>query len=132
MPATQNTAKVEVEVPEQATATPTIEVPTLAELAEQTNTTAGTRFPKQAAEEVVSPIVLAELVGCRPQMVYNYIRAGKLDHKITDDTQKIVIPLDKAQAWATAYLTRKGEKLVQIKAELEAKADVATPVTEAE
>jgi len=90
-------------------------VPTLAELAEEKHVD---RFGKQAENDVINPIVLATLVGCRPQMVYNYIRKGKIAGAKDNNTQKLVIPLQAAQAWADSYLRGKAQKLVDIKAEL--------------
>ena len=95
--------------------TPEVQVPTLDELA---TTNKVERFERQAAEDVVNPIVLANLVGCRAQMVYNYIRKGKIAGVKDNNTQKIVIPLDEAQRWATEYLTKKGEKQLRIAKEL--------------
>jgi len=36
------------------------------------------RLDKQLADNVVNPILLARYVGVQPQMVYQYIRDGKL------------------------------------------------------
>jgi hypothetical protein len=109
-----NTAQVE-QVEEDTTVA--VVVPTLEELATEHKVE---RFAKQAEEQVVNPIVLANLVGCRPQMVYNYIRKGTIKGVKDNNTQKIVIPLDEAQRWANEYLTRKGEKQLRIEAELQA------------
>jgi uncharacterized membrane protein len=79
-----------------------------------------TRFEAQAAEEVVNPIVLAELLGCRPQMIYNYIRKGKIQAVQHNNTQKLVITLDEAQRFANEYLTRKAMKAIKVKEELAA------------
>jgi hypothetical protein len=76
------------------------------------------RFAAQTAEQVVNPIVLSRLVGCRAQMVYNYIRKGKIASVTNNNTQKKVVPLEAAQQWANEYLQRKGEKAIRIEREL--------------
>jgi hypothetical protein len=84
---------------------------TLEQLAENAPANVQKRFAEQAAEGVVNPIVLAQLVGVRPQMVYNYISKGKFsqaeDAFGTNNTGKKVINLDEANTWAQGYLDRK-------------------------
>jgi hypothetical protein len=99
----------------------------LTELAENVK---NPRFAAQAAEEVVNPIVLAELLGCRPQMIYNYIGKGKIKAVAHNNTQKKVIPLDEAQRFANEYLTRKAMKAIKVKDELaKLEAEAATTTT---
>ena len=86
---------------------------TLERLAENTDERTKARFVEQSAKGVVNPIVLAKLVGVRPQMVYNYIKKGKFTTEDTEgafrsnSTQKKVIDLAVANAWAQGYLNRK-------------------------
>jgi len=72
------------------------------------------RFNEQAAEGVVNPIVLAQLLGVRPQMIYNYLRKGKFSEVEgaigTNSTQKKVIRLDEANTFAQGYTARKVER----------------------
>jgi type IV secretory pathway VirJ component len=105
----------EAEAASTAEATPAVEVPTLEELGAKDE-----RFAKQAEQEVVNPIVLAGLIGCRPQMVYSYIRKGRIAGVKDNNTQKLVIPLAEAQRWANEYLQRKALKAIRIKDELAA------------
>lgn len=76
------------------------------------------RFNKQAEDNVVNPIVLAELLGCRPQMIYNYIRKGKIASVKDNNTQKMTIEIHEAQRFANEYLTRKALKQIRIQEEL--------------
>jgi hypothetical protein len=84
---------------------------TLEQLAEKADKNTQARFAEQAAEGVVNPIVLAKLVGVRPQMVYNYLAKGKFTEVEgavgTNSTQKKVIQLDEANTWAQGYIDRK-------------------------
>lgn len=99
----------------------TVVIPTLDELVHTNlDEKSKDRFVKQSEQQVVNPMVLAKLAGCRPQMIYNYIRAGKIPTVTENNTQKKVIPFADAQAWLTAYLTKKGEKALRIERELAA------------
>jgi hypothetical protein len=68
------------------------------------------RFAEQSKEGVVNPIVLARIMGVRPQYIYNMIRKGKLVTVDPNNTQKKVIALEVAQAFASEYFGRKAEK----------------------
>lgn len=80
-------------------------------LASEADARTQARFAEQSAQGVVNPIVLANLLGVRPQMIYNYIRKGKFSQEENafgeNNTQKIVIQLDEANAFALAYTDRK-------------------------
>jgi len=111
----KNTATVHEENTE-ADAAVAVPVPSLEELAKAHH---NDRFELQAENKVVNPIVLADLLDVRPQMIYNYIRKGKITTtERTNSTQKITIPLEVAQAFAQAYLLKKGLKAAKIQAEL--------------
>jgi hypothetical protein len=47
------------------------------------------RLQEQLEHGVVTPIELANAVGKRPQMIYNYIRAGRIAAHRNDETQKL-------------------------------------------
>ena len=102
---------------------------------EHVSETTKARYAAQKAEGIVNPIVLANLLDVRPQMIYNYIRKGKFtashdengnpinEHVFgTNNTQKKVIALDEANTFAQGYLDRKvareEKKAAQIEAEL--------------
>ena len=97
---------------------------TLATLAQTADSNTQTRFAEQSAQGIVNPIVLAALVGVRPQMIYNYIAKGKLSEVLPDsttganNTQKKVLDLREANTWATAYLEKKAAKAAKVEAEL--------------
>jgi hypothetical protein len=65
------------------------------------------------AQEVqvhVSPIKLAEEAGCRPQMIYTYIKKGYIDSVIVDGKIRVPVEGDKGSAaWLEKYVTRKAE-----------------------
>ena len=105
----------------------TSQYPTLSRLAELTDPSTKARFAAQASEGVVNPIVLAKLVGVRPQMLYQYIAKGRLPIVEgveagvgTNSTQKKVIRLAVAEAWVNGYLGRKADRAIRAAAELEA------------
>lgn len=103
----------------------TTNLSTLEQLATTADKNTKGRFAEQSAEGIVNPIVLAALVGVRPQMIYNYIRKGKFTQPELDSetgsnsTQKIVLDLREANTWATAYLEKKQAKADKVAAELE-------------
>jgi len=68
------------------------------------------RYVEQAEQGVIAPGVLAELLGIRPQMVYNYMSKGKIKNVTSTVTQKKVIALEDAEAFAAGYLARKEER----------------------
>jgi len=76
------------------------------------------RYAAQAEEGVIAPGVLAELLGIRPQMVYNYMSKGKIKNVTSTVTQKKVIALEDAEAFAAGYLARKVEREAKIDEEL--------------
>jgi len=77
------------------------------------------RLLAQRQEGVVNPIVLAKCLGIRPQMVYNYIKAGRIPSVKHNSTQKIVIQWDVAVEFAQRYLNRKLRKQIELDAQLE-------------
>lgn len=97
---------------------------TLEQLAENARPHIQARFAAQSAEGVVNPIVLAELLGVRPQMIYNYLGKGKFteveDAVGSNSTQKKVIRLDEANTFAQGYLDRKVVRETKAKAKIEA------------
>jgi hypothetical protein len=64
--------------------------------------------------ECVKPIPFASQLGIRPQMVYNYLRKGKLQGVTEPATGKILVDADSARAFATSYLTKKLAKLTEV------------------
>ena len=76
------------------------------------------RFANQVSVGVVNPIELAKAMEVRPQMLYNYIRGGRLIARTTEDTQKIVIDVDVAVGFAQKYFNRQIERQAQIEREL--------------
>lgn len=76
------------------------------------------RLKAQVANGIVNPIVLADFLDIRPQMVYNYIRTEKIKARREEITQHIVIDLDEAVRYAQKYLNRQAEKAAKIQAEL--------------
>lgn len=76
------------------------------------------RLRTQHEEGVVNPIELAKALNVRPQMIYNYIRDGKIPTTESNNTQKLVIPWGDAVAFAQKYLGRKLVKQQKVEAEL--------------
>jgi hypothetical protein len=76
------------------------------------------RLQLQRQLGVVNPIMLAKALGVRPQMIYNYIRDGKIKTVDRNNTQKITIDVLEAERWAQTYLGRKAAKAAKIEAEL--------------
>ena len=83
------------------------------------------RMKEQYALGIINPIVLADAVGIRPQMVYNYIRQGKIKTQDVEDTgvstnstQHIVIDWSTAVIWVQKFVGRKVEKQERIEAQL--------------
>jgi hypothetical protein len=81
------------------------------------------RLLEQKEQGIVNPIVLAEAIGVRPQMIYSYIRQGKIKSSKegairTNNTQKIVIDWDEAVAFAQRYLDKKARQQARIEREL--------------
>lgn len=99
-------------------------VPSLQDLALRVPESIRLRYEAQATSvpPVVNPIVLAKLLGIPPQMVYNYIRNGRikagLEATATNNTQKVVIALEEAETWAYNYLRKKASKQAKIEREL--------------
>jgi hypothetical protein len=79
----------------------------------------GSRLAEQLEEGVVTPIELAKAIDVFPQMIYNYIRNGRLAAHTTTDTQKIVIQLGDAKEFVRARLEKDARKAAQVQAELE-------------
>jgi hypothetical protein len=79
---------------------------------------ASERFKAMVEAGVVNPIELAKAMDVRPQMLYNYIRNGRLQARLTADTQKFVIDLDVALKFAQRYIGKQLAKQAQIEREL--------------
>lgn len=95
-------------------------------LAESADPKVAARFHAQANEGLISPIVLAELLDVRPQMIYGYLRKNKFADENAvgvNNTQKKTILLTVAEIFAAGYIDRKEtraeEKEAKIKAELQ-------------
>lgn len=68
------------------------------------------RYMDQKQQGLINPIVLAKLMGVRPQMIYNYIRKGRFTQEDAfgiNSTQKITIRLNEAIGFASSYVGRK-------------------------
>lgn len=75
-------------------------------------------FQAQHAEGHISPIQLARLLGIRNQMVYNYIRKGKIDATYQGPAIKMVIVWHDAVTFAQGYLDRAAVKKSKIDIQL--------------
>ena len=64
------------------------------------------RGKAQVANGVINPIELAKALDVRPQMLYSYIRDGRLEAHETPDTQKLVIRLEDALEYVRKRLER--------------------------
>lgn len=85
------------------------------------------RLKAQYAEGIINPIVLAGAVGVKPQMIYNYIRNGKIKTidldapqpgVSTNNTQHIVIAWGVAVLWTQKYLQKKADHQERVEREL--------------
>jgi hypothetical protein len=76
------------------------------------------RLLKQQEQGVVNPIMLAQAIGVKPQMIYNYIRAGRIASVTDNNTQKKTIAWSVAVAFAQQYLNRKAVKAAKVEREL--------------
>lgn len=56
----------------------------------------------------LSPYKFADVVGKRPQMVYNYIKNGMIKVRFTE-TGKMVIDPEEMTKWYTKWTTKKEE-----------------------
>lgn len=79
------------------------------------------RLVEQKEQGVVNPIVLAEAIGVRPQMIYQYIRNGRIAGVRDNNTQKITIAWSEAVAFAQRYLDRRARQALKTAQELEGK-----------
>jgi ribonuclease HIII len=59
-------------------------------------------------EGALSPYKFGQAVGKRPQMVYNYIKAGHIKTRTTE-TGKMVVDVDEMNKWAEKWLAPKEE-----------------------
>jgi hypothetical protein len=76
------------------------------------------RLLKQQEQGVVNPIMLAQAIGVRPQMIYNYIRSGRIASVMDNNTQKKTIAWSVAVNFAQQYLNRKAVKAAKVEREL--------------
>lgn len=65
----------------------------------------------------VAPIALAKQLGMRPQMVYNYIRAGKIQAQTNGDG-RLYIEQQEADRWASEVLAKRKQKKDAIERQL--------------
>jgi hypothetical protein len=72
-----------------------------------------------AAPVYVRPMRLAEFCGVRPQMVFNYIRDGRIVAD-RDDEGKLRIAQTEAHRWFSEYLERKAVREAKREAKLAA------------
>jgi hypothetical protein len=84
------------------------------------------RLQEQLEHGVVTPIELANAVGKRPQMIYNYIRAGRIAAHRNDETQKLVINLEDAQGFVRQVLNKDKGKAAQVNQQLQSAATQMT------
>jgi hypothetical protein len=76
------------------------------------------RLLKQQEQGVINPIMLAQAIGVRPQMIYNYIRQGRIASVTDNNTQKKTIAWSVAVDFAQKYLNRKAVKAAKVEREL--------------
>jgi len=77
----------------------------------------------EASEEeltTLSPIQVAQLAGVRPQMVYNYIKAGYIEATRDEESGKLRVDIEVANAWVEKYHTNKAVREEKRQAKLEA------------
>jgi hypothetical protein len=75
------------------------------------------RLMDQLNQDVVNPIVLARAIGVRPQMIYNYIRDGRIKSVRHNNTQKLAIELPEALRFLAARMTREAAKKALLEAQ---------------
>lgn len=76
------------------------------------------RFVQMHQEHrVVSPIILAHIVGIKPQVIYSYMRNDRLASHISETGHK-VIAWDDAVEFIKNRLTKEAKKQEKIQAEL--------------
>jgi hypothetical protein len=78
------------------------------------------RLRQQLTTGFVTPIPFAEALGVRPQMIYGYIRDGRIASTVTADTQKRVLTVEAAVEFTAKYFTDKAEREEKRKAKIEA------------
>jgi len=85
------------------------------------------RMKVQHAEGIINPIVLADALGIRPQMVYNYIKKGKIQTLdlnaerpgVTENsTQHIVVEWSVAVRWVQMFMGKRAARQEKIEAQL--------------
>lgn len=58
-----------------------------------------------------TPREISELAGCRIQMVYNYMKSGRLPYERSEATKhQYRIPRMQGEVWLEGYLKRKAER----------------------
>jgi hypothetical protein len=103
---------------EETTETTAVEV-TAEELQARVNSVLANgseRLATQLNQRVVNPIELARAMKVRPQMIYNYIRKGKIAAVRQNNTQKLFIEEHEPRAFLDRYYGRKlaAEKKVEL------------------
>lgn len=66
--------------------------------------------------EYVLPLELARVIGITPQVIYNYIRTGRIKHELVNG--KIVIPITAANEYLNKRFEKEKRKHEQIEREL--------------
>jgi hypothetical protein len=77
--------------------------------------TAGRLATQLGQWRVISPYVLAQFLDVRPQMIYGYIKEGRIKSVRDNNTQKLYIEEEEALRFAYKYLenrARRRNKLV--------------------
>ena len=70
-------------------------------------------------DRCVRPKELAEMAGVRPQMVYNYITAGRIPAvRCSDHNDTLCVDKDDAQAWLDAREAKAKAKYEEIQRQL--------------
>ena len=70
-------------------------------------------------DDCVRPRELAKTAGVKPQMIYNYISAGRIKARPCEDHDNtLCIDADVAQAWLDARAAKAKKKYDQIQKEL--------------
>jgi hypothetical protein len=76
------------------------------------------RLKAMKVDSIVAPIELARALGVKPQMIFQYIRSGKIEHRLSETKTKL-IPWDVAVAFVQARLQKEADKQAQIDDQLE-------------
>lgn len=81
--------------------------------------TQNTEVETQEVSADLSPIEVAKLAGVRPQMVYNYINAGRIE-ATRNEANKLRVTREVAEAWVAKYEANKVARAEKAAAQTEA------------